>query len=322
MWLTDRIEIYARLWLWDSQLSIAELLWYNQSSIGKEIRRWLQNGKYDPIYANNLAKERRKQANISHTKLFKGNLWRVIEEKLKDKNEDWSPDTIIGRMKEEWLNVVCEKTVYNYIHNHSPWTKVLLRHWRKWYKQMGKVERRWTMWNILRIDQRPEEVELRKTSTHWEADTIISWTRKARLVTLVERKSRYIWIKKTSSGQALEVSQCMIDIGAKIWIEKFETITSDNGKEFANWEMTSYMLQSLFFFAQPYHSRERWTNENWNRCIRKHLPKWFEFESLSDIDIENLARKLNNKPRKILNYRSPSEVLFGEKLKYFSHYAF
>lgn len=322
MWLDERMEICIGLWLWLTQEAIAEKLGYKQPSISKEIRKWTIDGKYDPIYANNLAKERRRIANQWHTKLLKWGLWNVIEEKLKSKEEDWSPDTIIGRMKAEWLDVVCEKTVYNFIHNHSPWTKTLLRHWRKWYRSRGKVETRWTMWNILRIDQRPQEVELRETATHWEIDTIISWTRKGRLVTVVERQSRFIWIKKTSSGQALEVSQSIIDIGVRVWIEKFETITSDNWKEFANWEMISYKLQSLFYFAQPYHSRERWTNENWNRCIRKHLPKWFEFENLSDADVEKLERKLNMKPRKILNYRSPSEVLFGEKLSYFSHYSF
>jgi IS30 family transposase len=322
MWLSARIEIYTKLGLWETQENIAIFLWYKQSSISKEISKWKKDWKYDPIHADNLAKNRRKTANVTRTKLLKGNLWAVIEWKLKDSDEDWSPDTIIGQMKVEWLKLVCEKTIYNFIHNHSPWTKVLLRHWRKWYRKRGEVEKRWTIWNILRIDQRPQEVELRETATHWEADTIISWTRKTRLVTLVERKSRYICIKKTSSGQALEVSQCIIDMGVEIWIDKFESITSDNGKEFANWEMISYMLQSLFFFAFPYHSRERGTNENGNRCIRKHLPKWFEFESLSDSDIEKLQRKLNNKPRKILNYRSPAEVLFGEKLTYFSHYSF
>ena len=322
MWLWERIEISTRLRLWESQELIALAIWYTQWSISKEIKQWKLNGVYDPVYAHNLAKEKRLQANISHTKLFKGNLWSVIEEKLKSKDEDWSPDTIVGRMKEEWYKVVCEKTVYNFIHNHSPWTKALLRHWRKWYRARDKVETRWTMWNILRIDQRDPQIEKRETPTHWEIDTIISWTRKARLVTVVERQSRYIWIKKTSSGQAWEVSQKVIDIGAQVWIDKFETITSDNGKEFSNREMISYKLQSLFYFAHPYHSRERGTNENWNRCIRKHLPKWFEFESLSDIDVEKLEAKLNMKPRKILNYHSPSEILFGKKHTYFSHYSF
>jgi IS30 family transposase len=197
-----------------------------------------------------------------------------------------------------------------------------LRHGKKWYKKKWTTETRWTLGNILRIDQRPPEVELRDTMTHREVDTIISWTRKWRLVTLVERSSRYIWIKKTSSGQALEVSQCMIDIEARLWIEKLGTITSDNWKKFANREITSYVLQSLFYFANPYHSWERWTNENGNRCIRKHLPKWSEFELLTDADIHALETKLNNKPRKILNYRTPSEVLLGTQLAHFNKYSF
>lgn len=320
--LWERIEISTRLRLWESQETIALVVWYSQWTISKEIKKWTFDGIYDPVYANNLTKERREKANIWNTKLLKGPLWSIIEEKLQSKDEDWSPDTIIGRMKAEWYEVVCTKTVYNFIHKHSPWIKKSLRHWRKWYRTRGKVETRWTIWNIVRIDQRPPEVELRETMTHWEVDTILSWTRKARLVTLVERKSRYICIEKTSSGQALEVSQSIINVGVRIWIENFDTITSDNGKEFADREIVTYTLQVLFYFARPYHSWERWTNEHGNRCIRKYWPKWFVFENLSNSDIEKAEKKINLKPRKILNYHSPSEILFKEKLSYFSHYSF
>lgn len=304
------------------QTEIAQSIGYQQSSISKEIKKWTRDWQYDPLYAHSLSKERRSKANIWRTKLLHWCLRSIIEEKLQSKDEDWSPDTIVGRMKAEWLQVVCEKTVYNFIHNHSPWIKEHLRHWRKWYRTRGKPEKRWIMHDIERIDKRPQEVELRNTTTHWEVDTIISWTRKGRLVTLVERKSRYIWIKKTSSGKALEVSEKIIDIGVQVWIENFETITSDNGKEFSDWEVVAHRLKAWFYFAWTYRSRERWTNENGNRCIRKHLPKWFEFETLTDNDIENLEKKLNMKPRKILNYRSPSEILFGEEITHFSQYSF
>jgi transposase, IS30 family len=174
---------------------------------------------------------------------------------------------------------------------------------------------------VIRIDQRDPEIETRNSYYHWEVDTIISWTRQWRIATMLERKSRYTGMKKTSSGQAVEVSQALIDIGVKVWIEKILTITSDNWKEFSSWKLVAEWLQSLFYFAFPHHSRERWGNENWNRCIRKHFPKWTDFELLSDEDIEKVETMINNKPRQVLDYRTPSEELMGEKLSYFRHHS-
>lgn len=310
------------LWQWLSQTEIADKLWYSQPSISKEIWKWTINGKYDAIYAEKVTQRLREDANRTHTKLTDTKLWQTIVECLENKEEDRSPDTIVWRMKSEWYRTVCTKTVYNYINKHDPWVKKLLRHGKKWYRNRWTQETRWSLWEIMRIDVRDKQVETRETYNHWEIDTIISWTRKCRIATAVERKSRYVGMKKTSSGQAIEVSQKIIDIGVEVWIEKFETITSDNWKEFADWEVISYRLQSLFYFANPYHSRERGTNENWNRCIRKHLPKGTEFENITDAEIEKIQTMINNKPRKILNYRTPTEELFGEKRTYFSHYAF
>lgn len=322
MWVNERVEIYMLLWQGKSQTEIGRILWYWQPSISKEIRKWTRNGRYERFYAQQISEQRRKQANQTHKKLPWSHVRTVIIEKLASKDEDWSPDTIIWRMRQEWINTVCTKTVYNYINYHEPWIKKYLRHGKKWYKKRWTEEKRWWLWDIMRIEERPEIVDTRSTYKHREVDTIISWTRKNRLATLAERKSRYGCIKKTSSGQAQDVWEAIIEMISKVWIDKFETITSDNGKEFADWELVAYRWWVWFYFANPYHSRERWTNENFNRCVRKHLPKWTIFEHYEEKQIEKIQDMINKKPRKILNYRTPTEELFNSKTSYFSHYSF
>lgn len=320
--LNCRIDIYMLLWQGRTQIEIGERLWYWQSSISKEIRKWTIDWWYDPIYAQEISKQRRKEANKSRKKLIWTALRNIIVEKISSIDEDRSPDTVIGRMRKEWLSTVCTKTVYNYINYHEPWIKKHLRHWKKWYKKRWKKETRWTLWEVMRIEQRPEIVETRKTYYHREVDTIISWTRKHRIATLAERKSRYCCMKKTSSGKALEVWEAIVEMCMQIWEDKVETITSDNGKEFADRELVAYRLWVWFYFANPYHSRERWTNENVNRCIRKHLPKWTVFEDYEEEAIEKIQQMINNKPRKILDYHTPKEQLFESKTSYFTHYSF
>jgi IS30 family transposase len=105
LWLEERIEISTRLRIGETQTIIAKALWYTQWSISKEIKRGSMGWLYDPIYANNKSLETRKETNIWRTKLLQWNIWAIIESKLHNKDEDWSPDTIIGRMKAEWCSM-------------------------------------------------------------------------------------------------------------------------------------------------------------------------------------------------------------------------
>lgn len=112
-------------------------------------------------------------------------------------------------------------------------------------------------------------------------------------------------MKKTKTGTAKEVCEAMINL---LKAENIHSITSDNGTEFADRELVEAYLNIPFFFANPYHSRERATNENGNRCIRKHIPKKLDFSHVSDETFAKIEHMLNHKPRKILNYRTPYEV--------------
>lgn len=320
MRLDIRIEIYRLKGEWKSQKEISAIVWYNQWTISRELQRRNWHKRYEPIYADNRRRRVRRKANERQRKLEKDSIIRErIEEKLMSKEEDWSPDTIVGRMREEWEVRICTKSVYNHIHR--IWWEIegRLRHGRKWYRKRWVVETRGKYnSNVPRIWEREEEIELRERYGDWEVDTIVGKGRQERIVTLVERKSRYVRMERRHGEWSKWVWEEIIGILSAYPKEYVRTVTADNGKEFGDWRRVKEELGVLFYFARPYHSWERWSNENVNRCIRKWLPKWTAFEWIEDREIAKVEKMINNKPRKLLKYRTPYEVFYNTSTPYFS----
>lgn len=131
------------------------------------------------------------------------------------------------------------------------------------------------------------------------------------LVTIVDRASKFTLIKKVSSRKANIVSQALIDMLLPIKAVT-HTITSDNGKEFSYHENVSKALDTKFYFANPYHSWERGLNEHTNGLIRQYLPKQTDFTKVNSSEIIKIQNKLNNRPRKSLGYKTPSEVFYAK----------
>jgi IS30 family transposase len=315
----ERLLIYRWLAVWDSKCEIARKLWRSHTTIDREIERNKSNKwDYDPLIAESTYRDRRTKTNKGRCKLLKNEILRnEIETKLKNKEEDWSPDGLVGRMKEEWVRCVCTKTVYNYIHKYQPWWKKHLKY-KRWYRKAKKWLQRWITATLPSIDERPQIVEARERIGDWEADTVLSKGRNCALLTCNERKLKYVLIKKVDNCKAETIHN------ATIWLlnpykDKIYTITIDNGKEFWDVEITQIYLGVQYYKAHAYHSRERWSNEHTNGMIRKWLPKWYDFSSITDEEIEALQDKLNKKPRKILNYTTPYELFHNTRLAYFSH---
>lgn len=315
----ERLLIYRWLAVWDSKYEIAKKLWRSHTTIGREIQR-NSNGKwvYDPIQANGIYRDRRIRVNKERSKLLNNNALRdEIEVRLQNKEEDWSPDGLVGRMKKEWVDCVCTKTIYNYIHKYSPWRKKYLKY-KRWYRKAKK----WLQWkvneNLPSIDERPEIVETRTRVWDWEADTVISKGRNCALLTCNERKIKYVFIKKVENYKAETIHKATLAL-LNNYKDRIYTITIDNGKEFWDAEITQVYLWVQYYKAHAYHSRERWSNEHTNGMIRKWLPKWSDFSTITDEEIIALQNKLNKKPRKILNYSTPYELFHNTKLAYFSH---
>lgn len=318
MRLEDRIEIYRLLGEWKTQKEIAKLVWYNQWTISRELKKKEKRRWYRPLYAENRRKRVRRIANEKQRKLEKDTaVWKEIEQRLYRTDEDRSPDTIVWRMKEEGQKHVSTSTIYRHIHRKWWEIESKLRHGRKGYRKRHTVETRGKYGqNVPRIDEREGIVELRERYGDWEVDTVVGKGRKERIVTLLERKSRYLRIGLRKWLWSVGVGETIIELLRNY--SDVKTITADNGKEFGDWKRVREELGIGFYFARPYHSWERWSNENANRCLRKRLPKGTAFWGLSDEYIAKIESMINNKPRKLLKYRTPYEVFHNTSTPYFS----
>jgi len=162
--------------------------------------------------------------------------------------------------------------------------------------------------NRIDISERPPIVEQKIRLGDWEGDTIIGANHKGAIISYVDRCSKFAVLKL--------VERKTSDLVAQNTIEKLSsanlpvlTITYDNGKEFADHAQIAKALNASCFFARPYHSWERGLNEHTNGLVRQYLPKKTDFTRISDNTVQHIAEKLNNRPRKVLNYKTPAEVL-------------
>ena len=182
-----------------------------------------------------------------------------------------------------------------------------LRHRGKPRKTKNPDSRRGKMAISHSIEERPEEANVRSRFGDWEADTVQGKARGPRLVTLVDRKSRYLLCKKVPTERMDEVAQAMIDC-----LEGYpcESITPDRGKEFSRHGRVTEATGAEFYFALPRHPWQRGTNENTNGLLREYFPKKTNLANVSDQEVQVVEDKLNHRPRKCLGYLSPFEVLF------------
>ncbi len=176
-------------------------------------------------------------------------------------------------------------------------------------KRYGKTDRRGTIPNRLSIEDRPAIVDERKRIGDWEADTVIGKNHRQAIVSIVERKTGFTLIQKVERKTAQAVSQAMIAL-LKPYLRQVHTITSDNGREFAGHEEIAATLKADFYFAHPYASWERGTNENTNGLIRQYFPKNRDFTTITQQEIDAAMERLNNRPRKRLGYQTPTQVFF------------
>ena len=182
-----------------------------------------------------------------------------------------------------------------------------LRRRHKYRKRINKYCSR-KGWDTRRpISERPAIVDERSRIGDWEADTIIGRERKGGILSLVERRSRYCLLKKIPTKSAQTVAEALCDQLLPVK-DKVLTITSDNGIEFTRHQTIAKALDADFFFADPYSSWQRGTVENTNGLVRQYFPKKSDLRLLSETEIQFVNDRLNNRPRKILGFRTPSEV--------------
>lgn len=302
----ERYQIWSDKKAGFSPAKIARDLDRHVSTIRRELARNSGLKGYRPQQAHRLAQARL----LTKPKAIKltDELKQQIVSQIK---QDWSPEQIQGRWKEEGIrSTVCPATVYRFIGADPELHQQLrphLRHKKRYKKRTGKCEQRGQIKNRVSIEERPAIVDLKERLGDWEADTVIGQGHKGVLVTLTERVSKLELIAAVPSKHAEGVTQAIIGLLTP-YRSTLKTITFDNGKEFAFHEQISHALEVKTYFAHPYHSWERGLNENHNGLIRQYLPKGMPLDKVTQEDVDLIARKMNQRPRKLLGYKTPKEV--------------
>jgi len=309
----ERYQIYVLRQAGHKQCEIAVLLNRAKSTISRELRRNRGLRGYRPRQAH--AKAIARLAEKARPR-FSSPLWPLVERLIR---QDWSPEQISGRLEMEHDSTISHETIYQYIYADKAAGGDLHGHLRcrkKRRKRYGSGrDRRGVIPNRTSIDDRPSVVQDRLRIGDWEADTVIGRGHQGALVTMVERRSLYTVLGAVPRKQAGSVAEAMTSLLAPLK-DMVLTVTVDNGKEFAAHEKISEALGADVYFAHPYSSWERGTNENTNGLIRQYFPKSRSLRNLNQKEVQSTADRLNNRPRKKLDFRTPHEILFrvSEKL--------
>jgi len=308
----ERYHIWASLKRGIKQKEIAASIGVHPSTICREIQRNRDAVTDEYHYAFAQTKSQKRQKAKAKYSVLTSKVKTYIKTKLK---EDWSPEQIAGRMRLDIGFVICHETIYRYIYYNKSRGGRLYKHLRhknkKYHSRSNHYQRRGIIINRVSIDKRPKVVEKKNRIGDFEIDTVIGRHHIGALVTVVDRKSKFTLIKKVASKKAEEVTRALVTMLTPLKpITK--TITSDNGKEFAYHKEVSEALDTSFYFAHPYSSWERGLNEHTNGLIRQYLPKKTDFTQISKEEIITIQDKLNHRPRKVLNYKTPYEVFFKE----------
>lgn len=313
--VNERELIQYGLWDGKSIRSIANTLNRSPSSVSREINRNipLNQRRYPPYAANERALQKRKSRG-RHDRLKNETVRIYVTDHLK---EGWSPEQISGRIEKAIGETISHEAIYQFVYarvrnngiirsNMEEDLRPYLRRKRK--RRLGKGFRATKRVRLLPgklIDTRPVIVETRKRIGDWESDTVESKDHKPGINTLVDRKTGLVLITKLNAKTSLSTAEVIAKRLAKLPVH---TVTSDNGAENQNWRYIEEMTKAQWYFANPYHSWERGTNENTNGLIREYFPKKTDFTMISEEELSLIEYKLNTRPRKRLNYLTPLEA--------------
>ena len=299
---------------------IAAILERSPSTISREIQR--NRAKFKPHHkpdnpywynhwrAHNLYIRRRREQKHRALKPDTAQ-WDYIVARLQ---KYWSPETICGcwHMEHPDQAPLHYSTIYRYIANNSFPNIRRKTHLRRRGK---RIQTRNANYNTIQPDriipQWPDVIRNRERVGDWEGDTIYGGVGKGLLVTLVDRKSRFVRIGLLKNRTA-ELTRPVIE--QLLQGLPVESISLDNGSEFAEFHELEQSLHTLVYFAEPHKPWQRGTNENTNDLIRFFFPKGFDFRTVSDLEISCVENLLNNRPRKCLNWKTPYEVFFQKSV--------
>jgi len=292
-----------------SQADIAKAMGRHPSTISRELRRnvgELADGIYraEPAHQHAIARRRRARKGTQFTDQQWAHVVALIE-------EDWSPEQISGVLRHDGPFKISPETIYKYILRDKKKRGRLYKHLRIMPKTRRKryntKDSRGRLEGKRHISTRPKAINDRSEFGHWEADTVMGSDRHNCLLTLVERKTGFLIIKKLPARTAALTTAAALE-AIKEDYHQFKTITFDNGTEFHGYKTIEESQLVMCFFATPYHSWERGTNENTNGLIRQYLPKGHTMESIDQTMCDAISHKLNTRPRKRMDFLTPENV--------------
>jgi IS30 family transposase len=323
--LDERYQISALLRQHLSPAAIAMQLGRHRATIVRELKRNVIERCYgEPVrYYHGLEAQRaadnRRIAKGVASRRIQGELLEIVESKLR---QGWSPEQISGRLRvESPKKRVSFETIYQHVIRDAHERQGTLRYCLRFggYKHHRIRQSKHAAKTRLEkhtLDERPEAANERRELGHWERDCVLG-SGDAALLTLVERKTRYSRIRRVSKLNIEHVAQATVDA-----LEPIEavtrSITNDNGSEFGRAAELEAALGVTIYFCEPSSPWQRGSIENFNGLIRQFVPKGTDIDALPAWATKALEDTMNHRPRKTLRYRTPHEVLFGERMKLIS----
>ncbi len=313
--LDERIIIEKHLALGDNPSQIATLLSRHKTSVYRDIKR-CKPGHYTAMQATFFSVYKSSDRKSGKSKLNQNKqLYDYVKEKL---SLFWSPQQIHMELNKDFPDNkamrIAVETIYFYIYVHAkPELKsTLIEQLRQKRKYRGNVRRgkdkRTTIAGKISIDERPEEVKGRLVPGHWEGDLIMGKDRQSAIGTLNERSSRTVILVHLKARDAASVRKAFEKEFKTIPQQMKQSLTYDNGTEMAQHKLFTKNTKIAVYFAHPYSPWERPTNENSNGLLRDYFPKGMDLSTVTKKRLKEVQNQLNERPRKVLDWRKPKEV--------------
>lgn len=306
----QRYKIEAYLKAGWNQTMIAQELGIHKSTVGREIKRNItKRHGYKGAHAQMLSDERKER--FKRARRLTSDMILLIEDKIR--KEQWSPEQIVGYYKSINQDIVSIERIYQYIRadkNSGGNLYLFLRHRLKHRKRLSGGKRL-SIKDRVGIENRPAVVADKSRFGDFEIDTIIGKDKRGAIVTIVERSNGFLLMEKLEKGKNADGLKDAVIRLLLPYKGRIHTITSDNGKEFAEHKAISKALDIDFYFADPYSSWQRGLNEYTNKLVRQYIPKKTDFKEISCQQIKEIQYKLNRRPRKKLEYKNPLQLFFS-----------
>jgi len=307
--LEQRYEIQHQKEAGKTQSEIAVLIKKDKSVVSRELKRNKNStGRYKAIHANEVYEIRKER--LQRPRKLTVAMEKEIRKSLIE--EQWSPEQIKGRSQKEGRVMVSHERIYQLIRRDKQEGGDLYKHTRHRLKHRKRPVggKQITIKDKVSIDDRPAIVNEKMRFGDWEIDTIIGEENKGAIVTIVERQTGFLFMRKLPKGKGAKgLANLVIDLLLP-YKNVVHSITSDNGTEFAGHKLIAKKLNAGFFFAHPYSSWERGLNEYTNKLIRQYIPKKQTFDIYNDHAINEIQHKINRRPRKKLQFNNPKHVFY------------